>query len=227
MAQAHGSSCSRSRTTRRPPASTCRFMERLVAFAREHEVVLVHDFAYADLGFDGYDPPSILQVPGANGRRGRDLHDDQVVLHGRVARRLRRGQPRDRPGADQAQDVPRLRDVPADPDRRHRGDERGAGVPQGDQPDLPVTPRHAVRRAQPHRVAPGGRPRGRCSSGPRSPSPTARWDRWSSRSTWSTRPTSPPRPGSGSGPAATATSASPSSRTSSASARPCATCAAR
>jgi alanine-synthesizing transaminase len=41
------------------------FMVRLVAFAKEHEVVLVHDFAYADLGFDGYDPPSILQVPGA------------------------------------------------------------------------------------------------------------------------------------------------------------------
>jgi alanine-synthesizing transaminase len=41
------------------------FMERLVAFAHEHDVVLVHDFAYADLGFDGYDPPSILGVPGA------------------------------------------------------------------------------------------------------------------------------------------------------------------
>jgi alanine-synthesizing transaminase len=41
------------------------FMERLVAFAREHDVVLVHDFAYADIGFDGYEPPSILQVPGA------------------------------------------------------------------------------------------------------------------------------------------------------------------
>ncbi|MBM3693979.1 MAG: aminotransferase class I/II-fold pyridoxal phosphate-dependent enzyme [Actinomycetota bacterium] len=41
------------------------FMQRIVDFAREHEVLLVHDFAYADLGFDGYDPPSILQVPGA------------------------------------------------------------------------------------------------------------------------------------------------------------------
>jgi alanine-synthesizing transaminase len=40
-------------------------MQRMVDFAREHEVLLVHDFAYADLGFDGYDPPSILQVPGA------------------------------------------------------------------------------------------------------------------------------------------------------------------
>ncbi len=50
------------------PTTACvdlAFMERLVAFAKEHEVVLVHDFAYADLGFDGYDPPSILQVPGA------------------------------------------------------------------------------------------------------------------------------------------------------------------
>jgi alanine-synthesizing transaminase len=41
------------------------FMERLVALAREHETLIVHDFAYADLAFDGYTPPSILQVPGA------------------------------------------------------------------------------------------------------------------------------------------------------------------
>ncbi|MGH9039806.1 MAG: aminotransferase class I/II-fold pyridoxal phosphate-dependent enzyme, partial [Acidimicrobiia bacterium] len=41
------------------------FMTRVVDFAREHGIVVVHDFAYADLGFDGYDPPSILQVPGA------------------------------------------------------------------------------------------------------------------------------------------------------------------
>lgn len=41
------------------------WMERLVTFAREHDVVLVHDFAYADIGFDGYRPPSILEVPGA------------------------------------------------------------------------------------------------------------------------------------------------------------------
>jgi alanine-synthesizing transaminase len=41
------------------------FMERVVAFAREHEILVVHDFAYADLAFDGYDPPSVLQVSGA------------------------------------------------------------------------------------------------------------------------------------------------------------------
>jgi alanine-synthesizing transaminase len=37
----------------------------MVAFAKEHDVLLVHDFAYAELGFDGYEPPSLLQVPGA------------------------------------------------------------------------------------------------------------------------------------------------------------------
>jgi alanine-synthesizing transaminase len=41
------------------------FMRRVVDFAREHELLVVHDFAYADLAFDGYEPPSILQVPGA------------------------------------------------------------------------------------------------------------------------------------------------------------------
>jgi alanine-synthesizing transaminase len=40
-------------------------MTELVEFARDRDVLIVHDFAYADLGFDGYDPPSILQVPGA------------------------------------------------------------------------------------------------------------------------------------------------------------------
>jgi alanine-synthesizing transaminase len=41
------------------------FFERAVALAREYELLLVHDFAYADIAFDGYEPPSILQVPGA------------------------------------------------------------------------------------------------------------------------------------------------------------------
>ncbi len=42
------------------------FMERVVEFARARSMLVVHDFAYADLGFDGYEPPSILQVPGAD-----------------------------------------------------------------------------------------------------------------------------------------------------------------
>jgi alanine-synthesizing transaminase len=40
-------------------------LQRLVDFAREREVVLVHDFAYADLAFDGYRPPSVFECDGA------------------------------------------------------------------------------------------------------------------------------------------------------------------
>ena len=41
------------------------FFERVVAICKEHEIFIVHDLAYADLVFDGYHAPSILQVPGA------------------------------------------------------------------------------------------------------------------------------------------------------------------
>jgi alanine-synthesizing transaminase len=41
------------------------FFERIVDFAREHGILVVHDLAYADLTFDGYKPPSFLQVKGA------------------------------------------------------------------------------------------------------------------------------------------------------------------
>jgi alanine-synthesizing transaminase len=41
------------------------FFERVVAVAREHGIWIVHDIAYAEICFDGYKPPSILEVPGA------------------------------------------------------------------------------------------------------------------------------------------------------------------
>jgi alanine-synthesizing transaminase len=50
------------------PTTTCvdlDFMREIVRLAHEHGTLVVHDFAYADLGFDGYTPPSILQVEGA------------------------------------------------------------------------------------------------------------------------------------------------------------------
>ena len=50
------------------PTTTCvdlAFMQRMVDFALENEVLLVHDNAYAELGFDGFRPPSILQADGA------------------------------------------------------------------------------------------------------------------------------------------------------------------
>jgi alanine-synthesizing transaminase len=42
-----------------------KFFEKIVKFCREREIMVVHDFAYADLVFDGYQPPSFLQIPGA------------------------------------------------------------------------------------------------------------------------------------------------------------------
>lgn len=41
------------------------FFEKVVAFAKQHQILIVHDFAYADLCFDGYSPPSLFEIPGA------------------------------------------------------------------------------------------------------------------------------------------------------------------
>ena len=118
------------------PTTACvdlSFMERLVAFAREHEVVLVHDFAYADLGFDGYEPPSILQVPGA-----KDVAVEIYTMTKSFSMAGWRvgfvvGNREIVQALTKLKTLPRLRHVPAHSDRRHRGHERGAGLPQGDQ----------------------------------------------------------------------------------------------
>ncbi|WP_297808029.1 alanine transaminase [uncultured Methylophaga sp.] len=50
------------------PTTQCvdlEFFERIVAFAKEHQIWVVHDLAYGEICFDGYQAPSILQVPGA------------------------------------------------------------------------------------------------------------------------------------------------------------------
>jgi alanine-synthesizing transaminase len=50
------------------PTAMCvdlEFFERVVALARQHDILVVHDLAYADITFDGFKAPSIMQVPGA------------------------------------------------------------------------------------------------------------------------------------------------------------------
>ena len=50
------------------PTAQCvelEFFERVVALARQHNILVVHDLAYADITFDGWKAPSIMQVPGA------------------------------------------------------------------------------------------------------------------------------------------------------------------
>ncbi len=41
------------------------FFKNVVDFAKEHDLIVIHDFAYADIVFDGYRAPSFLEVPGA------------------------------------------------------------------------------------------------------------------------------------------------------------------
>jgi LL-diaminopimelate aminotransferase len=50
-----------------PTAATAprEFFEEAVAFARKYEIMLVHDLCYAELAFDGYQPTSLLEIPGA------------------------------------------------------------------------------------------------------------------------------------------------------------------
>ena len=50
------------------PTTVCvdvAFFQKVVDFCRDRNMIVVHDNAYADIGFDGYDPPSILQADGA------------------------------------------------------------------------------------------------------------------------------------------------------------------
>ncbi len=51
-----------------PTAATAprEFFEEIVAFARHYEILLVHDLCYAELAFDGYQPTSLLEIPGAS-----------------------------------------------------------------------------------------------------------------------------------------------------------------
>jgi alanine-synthesizing transaminase len=41
------------------------FFEKIISLAKQHDILVVHDLAYADITFDGYQAPSIMQVPGA------------------------------------------------------------------------------------------------------------------------------------------------------------------
>jgi alanine-synthesizing transaminase len=50
------------------PTAMCvdlEFFERIIALAKQHDILVVHDLAYADITFDGWKAPSIMQVPGA------------------------------------------------------------------------------------------------------------------------------------------------------------------
>ena len=108
--------------------------------------LVVHDFAYADIAFDGHEPPSILQVEGRKDCCVElyTLTKSFSMAGWRVGFML--GNARRRRGTRAAEVIPRLRHVPADPDRGDGHDERA--------PDYPVevcriyeSARRTVRRA--------------------------------------------------------------------------------
>ncbi len=45
--------------------ATPEYFDKAIAFAKEHDLLIVHDNAYSEIGFDGYEPPSFLERPGA------------------------------------------------------------------------------------------------------------------------------------------------------------------
>ena len=140
-------------------------MQQLVDFAREHELVLVHDFAYADLAFDGYTPPSIFEVPGAREVAVElySLTKGFSLAGWRVAFVL--GTPDVVGALARLEVLSRLRQLPAAADRRDRRAARGARAARGGRRDLPKAA--ATLCATGSRASAGTcRARGRrCSSG--------------------------------------------------------------
>ena len=65
-----------------------KFFERIVEFAKEYELIVVHDLAYADLTFDGYRCAEFSAGAGSQGRRGRVLFAFQELQHAGLAGRL-------------------------------------------------------------------------------------------------------------------------------------------
>ena len=146
---------------------------------------------------------------GRQGVRSRAVLDDEELLDGGLASRLPARQRRGRAGARQAQELPRLRHVPAGADRRHGHDQRGGGVPGRGVRDVRVAARRARRRPRADRMA---RPQAgwvdvRVGTDSRSRTPSSTPSS-SPRCSCAT-PTSRSRRASASVPAAKASSASP------------------
>jgi alanine-synthesizing transaminase len=84
------------------------FFERVVALAKQYDVLVVHDLAYADIVYDGWKAPSIMQVPGAKTSRW-SSSPSQELQHGRLAHRLHGRQPELVSGPGAHQELSRLR----------------------------------------------------------------------------------------------------------------------
>ena len=96
------------------------FFEMVVSFAREHEILVVHDNAYSETTYDGYVAPSFLATPGRQGGRRRGLLALQGLQHDRLALRRDPRQRRGDPDLLAAEDQRRLRPLRGGADGRRR-----------------------------------------------------------------------------------------------------------
>ena len=104
------------------------FFKKVVAFAREHDLYVIHDLAYADIVFDGYRAPSLLAGAGSERNRRGVLLVIQELQYAGLACRILRRQQGDYRGPDQDQELFGLRDVPADPNCQYHRAEWTAGL---------------------------------------------------------------------------------------------------
>ena len=97
------------------------FFKKIVEFAREHRIMVIHDLAYADLTFDGYKAPSFLQAPGAKevGVEFFSMSKSYSMAGWRVGFCV--GNPEMVGALDPYKELPGLRRISAHPDCGHGG----------------------------------------------------------------------------------------------------------
>ena len=184
------------------------FFEKIIELAKEYGIYVVHDLAYADICFDGWKAPSIMQVPGA-----RDVAVEFFTMSKsynmagwRIGfmvgnRDLVNALARIKGYHDYGTFTP-------DPGGVDRRAGRAAGCGRRDRDELPEAARRARARACTRPDGWSTSRRRRCTSGPRSPRRTRRWARWSSPRSSSRRPRYRCRRASASANSATGTCAS-------------------
>ena len=104
------------------------FFEKIIALARQHDILVVHDLAYADIVLRRLQ--GAFDHAGAGRARGggRVLHHVEELQHGRLAHRLHGRQQGAGARARAHQELPRLRQLHADPGRLDRRAGRAAGM---------------------------------------------------------------------------------------------------
>ena len=135
-----------------PTAATAdkKFFKEVIDFGKDNGIVVVHDNAYSEVTYDGYNSPSILEVPGAMDCCIEIPFVVEDVEHDRLAHRLRHRQRRHRRRPGQGQDERRLGRFPGGPDGGHRRAQAFGYVQAENEQDIQGAARRAARRPLRH-----------------------------------------------------------------------------